>query len=244
MAADFPTNVVNLPNKSDGEKLYAVEYNKIVDEITAIETELKKSAADTIVQAADSAKLGGVAPSGYLGASAQAADSAKLGGQLPSAFLGATSKAADSNLLDGYDSAAFWLKTEAVNSPANLMEAGQRVFSPNNPQVVALATPAVLISGSLAVDQTVDINVTSHGVPAGTRFVLLQLDMAWGAANGLITVSRGQTAENDIIVRAPAANVQTAQGIVKCRVTNNLIRFVNKNAATTNAYIRMFGYEM
>lgn len=66
MAADFPTNVVNLPNKSDGEKLYAVEYNKIVDEITAIETELKKSAADTIVQAADSAKLGGVAAASFL----------------------------------------------------------------------------------------------------------------------------------------------------------------------------------
>lgn len=59
MTADFPENVVNLPNKSDGEKLYAVEYNKIVNEITAIETELKKPAAETIVQAADSAKLDG-----------------------------------------------------------------------------------------------------------------------------------------------------------------------------------------
>lgn len=66
MAADFPTNVVNLPNKSDGEKLYAAEYNKIVDEITAIETELKKPAADTIVEAADSAKLGGVAASAFV----------------------------------------------------------------------------------------------------------------------------------------------------------------------------------
>ncbi len=131
-----------------------------------------------------------------------------------------------------------------ISANGTITEAGQRVFSPNNPQVVAFATPAILISGNLTVNQTVDINVTSHGVPSGSRFVLLQVDVAWGAANGLITVSRGQTAENDIIVRAPAANVQTAQGIVKCRVANNLIRFVNKNAATTTAYIRMFGYEM
>lgn len=132
-----------------------------------------------------------------------------------------------------------------ISSGGTISEAGKRVYSPNNPQVVAFATPATLINvGSLAVNQTVDIDVTSHGVPSGSRFVLLQVDIAWGAANGLITVSRGQTAENDIIVRAPAANVQTALGIVKCRVTNNLIRFVNKNAATTTAYIRMFGYEM
>lgn len=131
-----------------------------------------------------------------------------------------------------------------VDAAAPLMEAGQRVFSPNNPQVVAFATPATLHNGSLTVNQIADFNVTGYGVPSGAQFVLLQLDMVWGAANGLITVSRGQTAENDIIVRAPAANVQTTQGIVKCRVANNLIRFVNKNATASTAYIRLFGYEM
>jgi len=166
MAADFPENVVNLPNKSDGEKLYAAEYNKIVDEITAIETELKKPAADTIVQAADSAKLGGVAPSGYLGASAQAADSAKLGGKLPAYYFTAwqswvpTLNTGDA-VLSGYTSARYCkvgttvlftigVGNKDVTGSSGLIEIGLPIATSANTGELRFVAYAYPISGSYA----------------------------------------------------------------------------------------------
>lgn len=67
MAAVFPGNVKSFTPKADGvDKIYASHINDLQDEVTAIETELKKSTSQTIVNARDSARLGNVLASNYL----------------------------------------------------------------------------------------------------------------------------------------------------------------------------------
>lgn len=69
MAAVFPNGVVQLTPKMGGEpnKVYATEYNKLQDEIMAIEGELLKPISQqTKINAANSAKLGGVSASNFV----------------------------------------------------------------------------------------------------------------------------------------------------------------------------------
>lgn len=60
MTAVFPGNIKSFTPKVDGvDKIYASHINDLQDEVTAIETELKKPANQTSVNAANSDKLDG-----------------------------------------------------------------------------------------------------------------------------------------------------------------------------------------
>lgn len=65
MAASYPGSVKTFSTKAPGQAIASSHINELQDEVVAIETELKKTTATTSVNAADSAKLGGVAAASF-----------------------------------------------------------------------------------------------------------------------------------------------------------------------------------
>lgn len=66
MAATFPGGVKVFTTKQAGDQIASAHINDLQDEVVAVETELKKSTSQTIVNARDSARLGNVVASNYL----------------------------------------------------------------------------------------------------------------------------------------------------------------------------------
>lgn len=99
MAATFPGGVKVFTTKQAGDQIASAHINDLQDEVVAVETELKKSTEQTIVNARDSARLGGNLPTAFA-----TADHNHSGTYLP-----VNGKAADSDKLDGKDSTEFEL---------------------------------------------------------------------------------------------------------------------------------------
>jgi len=116
------------------------------------------------------------------------------------------------------------------------------LFKPSNPQIVALTSLTYIHNGAMTAGQTINANVTSYGVPAGARFVLVSAQGQWAGTTGSLVVGKYGTTENDLICRPQVANLpNNNNGTV--RVVSNLIRIQNNNLAGTIA-VAIVGYAM
>ena len=126
-----------------------------------------------------------------------------------------------------------------VDAAAPLMEAGQRVFSPNNPQYVPM-NRVLVRTGAMTAGQTADINVSTAGIPSSARAVYASADFNSAVAGGTGMVEKGYTSNADLVIKTPVANVQNwAGGIVACN--NGVIRVRSYHASSKfDVYITGF----